>query len=183
MLLKTNKYYLFLLNLIIIYISNFVKQIKGKVMSLKNKIKAEIIAAMKAKDSNKLDILRLMSSFISNKEIALGIKGKEDLNDNEVMNILKSMVKSRENAIVEYEKINDTDSIANEKREIEIIVNFLPKPYNESETIAIVENIIKDINANSVKDTGKIMSVLNAREDANKFNKTLVAKIIKEKLN
>lgn len=151
-------------------------------MKLKMQIKAETIAAMKSKDKKKLSTLRLINTSITNKEIDLEIKGKEDLSDNEVINVLRSMVKSRENVIEIYEKVNDLDSVANEKAEIEIINTFLPILYNEEKTIAIAESAINETQSNSIKDMKKVMANIANRVDANNINKTLLAKIIKDKL-
>lgn len=145
-------------------------------------IKAETIAAMKSKDKKKLSTLRLINTSITNKEIDLEIKGKEDLSDNEVISVLRSMVKSRENVIEIYEKVNDLDSVANEKAEIDIINTFLPILYNEEKTIAIAESAINETQSNSIKDMKKVMANIANRVDANSINKTLLAKIIKDKL-
>lgn len=151
-------------------------------MKLKMQIKAETIAAMKSKDKKKLSTLRLINTSITNKEIDLEIKGKEDLSDNEVISVLRSMVKSRENVIEIYEKVNDLDSVANEKAEIDIINTFLPILYNEEKTIAIAESAINETQSNSIKDMKKVMANIANRVDANSINKTLLAKIIKDKL-
>lgn len=152
-------------------------------MTLKELIKAETIASMKNRDKTKLSTLRLINTAITNKEIDLGIKGKEDLKDNEVISVLKSMVKSRENAIEIYEKVNDLETVANEKAEIEIINKFLPTMYNEEKTNEIAELAIKETNSNSIKDMKTVMSHIASRSDANNINKTLLAKIIKDRLN
>lgn len=150
---------------------------------LKAQVKARMIAAMKAKEHDKLPTLRLMLSLINNKEIEQGIKGKSDLDDAGVIAVLKSMVKSRENVIADYQKLGDTEAVQKEQAEIDIISEFLPQPYAAEEVAKIVAQTIKELSASSIKDMGKVMGAIAKRDDNVKIDKTLAAELIKKSLD
>lgn len=140
-----------------------------------------MLDAMRAKDAQKLSLIRLMLSFITNKEIDKGIKGSEDLGDADVIAVLKSMVKSREHVIAQYEQSNDTEAIEKERQEINLIKEFLPVQYDKEKLEAILEEIIEVTGATSIKDMGKIMSAISAREDNSSIDRSLVSAILKSK--
>ena len=151
-------------------------------MSLKKKIEEKLNEALKAKDKNTYPTLRLVVSAIKDAEIAGRTKGQTKMSDSELTAILKKMIKQRNESCEVYKKAGRNELLENEKKEIEIISNFLPKQLGEEETKKICQDAIKSSGASSMKDMGKVMGVLKSKHaDTLDFSK--VSSIIKELLN
>ena len=141
-------------------------------MSLENKIETKLSEALKNKDKNVFPTLRLVLSAI--KDLKITKKMREDsLKDEEIINILKKMIKQRNDSCEAYKKAGRDDLLNNEKREIAVISEFLPKQLNHDETKKLCEEIIKSLKASSMKDMGKVMGTLKAQHgDVLDFSKT-----------
>ena len=141
-------------------------------MSLENKIETKLSEALKNKDKNVFPTLRLVLSAI--KDLKITKKMKEDsLKDEEIINILKKMIKQRNDSCEAYKKAGRDDLLNNEKKEIAVISEFLPKQLNDDETKKLCEDIIKSLKASSMKDMGKVMGALKAKHgDVLDFSKT-----------
>ena len=151
-------------------------------MSLQTKIETKLSEALKAKDKKTYSTLRLVVAAIKDTMIAKKIKDKKILQDNELIGILKKMVKQRNDSCDAYKKAGRSELLANEVAEIKIINEFLPKQLSEEETKKICEETIKSVNATSMKDMGKIMGVLKSKHaDSLDFSK--VSSILKGLLN
>ena len=147
-------------------------------MSLKNQIEEKLNQALKAKDKNTYPTLRLIVSAIKDAEIANRSKGKNDISDSDITTILKKMIKQRNESCEVYKKAGRTELLDSETKEINIINIFLPKQLNDEETKKICEEAIKSAGATSMKDMGKVMSVLKSKHaDTLDFSK--VSLIIK----
>ena len=96
-------------------------------MSLKKQIDDKLNQALKAKDKNTYPTLRLIVSAIKDAEIAGRSKGQKELKDSDIISLLKKMVKQRNESCEVYEKAGRKELLENEKKEIEVISNFLPK--------------------------------------------------------
>ncbi len=127
---------------------------------LKEKIGEEIKVAMKSKEKAKLQVLRSISAAIKQKEIDEKINSEDD---NEVITILNKMVKQRKDSVSEYVKANRLDLAEVESYEISIIEEFLPKKMTEEEASVVIENIVKEVNPSSMRDMGKVMSVIKEK--------------------
>lgn len=148
-------------------------------MSLEVKINDELKSAMKAKDSIRIDALRSLRSAI----IEFNKSGAErEMNNDDEMKLLKSAAKKRKDAIDMYEKGNRTDLAEKEKAELKIIEEFLPEQMSEAEITKIIEKVIADTGAESMKDMGKVMGAsmkaLKGMADGN-----VVQNIVKSKLS
>tara|TARA_Y100000816_G_scaffold265807_1_gene225924 strand:- start:47 stop:502 length:456 start_codon:yes stop_codon:yes gene_type:complete len=151
-------------------------------MSLENKIETKLSEALKNKDKNVFPTLRLVLSAI--KDLKITKKMKEDsLKDEEIINILKKMIKQRNDSCEAYKKAGRDDLLNNEKKEIAVISEFLPKQLNDDETKKLCEDIIKSLKASSMKDMGKVMGNLKAKHGdvldfskASQILKTLLTK-------
>ena len=151
-------------------------------MSLRKKIEAKLNETLKAKDKNTYPTLRLVVSAIKDAEIAGRTKGQKELSDSDITNILKKMIKQRNESCDVYKKAGRNELLENETKEIEVISFFLPKQLNEEETKKICEEVIKSSGASSIKDMGKVMGALKSKHaDTLDFSK--VSLIIKELLN
>ena len=148
-------------------------------MSLKKQIEEKLNAALKAKDKNIYQTLRLVVSAIKDAEIANRTKGQKEMSDSEVTSILKKMIKQRNESCEVYKKAGRNELLENETKEIEVISVFLPKQLNEEETKKICEEAIKSSGASSMKDMGKVMGILKSKHaDTLDFSK--VSLIIKD---
>ena len=130
-------------------------------MNLIDKIDENYKNAIKEKDSNSINTLRLVRSAIKDRLISL--RGKQDnLSDSEVLSLLQNLIKQRKDSIEAFNKANRQDLIDKEKAEIDVIEVFMPTQKNENETEEIIENIIVQNNFSSIKDMGKLMNILKS---------------------
>ncbi len=151
-------------------------------MSLQSKIETKLNEALKNKDKKTYSTLRLVVAAIKDTLIAKKLKDKQTLSDNDLISLLKKMVKQRNDSCEAYKKGGRNELVENEMSEIKIINEFLPKQLNEEETKKICLDTIKKVGASSVKDMGKVMSALKKDySDVLDFSK--VSKIIKANLN
>ena len=128
-------------------------------MSLFDKIDEKYKISIKEKDNNSINTLRLIKSSIKDKEIALRSK-QEKLLDKDILSLLQNMIKQRKDSIEAFAKANRNDLIEKEKNEVLVIEKFLPQQLSEGETKKIIAKIIQENNLSSLKDMGKLMSII-----------------------
>ena len=150
-------------------------------MSLQSKIENKLNEALKAKDKKTYSTLRLVIAGIKDAMIAKKIKDKQNLPDNDLIGLLKKMVKQRNDSVEAYKKAERQELLENEETEISIISQFLPKQLSEDETKKICDEIIKKVGASSIKDMGKVMGALK-KEYSDVLDFSKVSQIIKENL-
>ena len=150
-------------------------------MSLQTKIETKLNEALKAKDKKTYSTLRLVVAAIKDTIIAKKIKDKKTLPDNDLMSLLKKMVKQRNDSCDAYKKAGRNELLENEMSEIKIISEFLPKQLSEEETKKICLETMKKVGASSVKDMGKVMGALK-KEYSDVLDFSKVSQIIKENL-
>ena len=148
-------------------------------MSLKIEIEEKLKTALKQKDKNTYPTLRLVLSAIKDAEIANRSKENQEIPDNEIMTLLKKMIKQRNDSCEAYKKANREELLTAEIKEIEIITSFLPKQLSEIETKKICEEAIKLVGAVSMKDMGKVMGELKKDSKAGSIDFSKVSIIIK----
>ena len=147
-------------------------------MSLQNKIEEKLNQSLKNKDKNLYPTLRLIVSAIKDVIIANRTKEKKDLTDQDIVGLLKKMVKQRSESCEVYKQAGRNELLESELKEIEIIKFFLPKQLSEEETKKLCEDVIKKLGANSIKDMGKVMGeIKKTHGDVLDFSK--VGSIIK----
>ena len=152
-------------------------------MSLKSKIESDYQNSLKSKDKGKISTYRLILASIKDLDIAnrSGPK-KKDTDDNDVKQLLKKMIKQRSESIEIYKKNNREDLLKVEENEVSILSNYLPKQLSDEETKNVCLEVVKKINAQSVKDMGKVMGELKKNYSDNlDFSKA--GAILKEVLN
>ena len=111
--------------------------------------------------------------------IAKKIRDKTALSDADLTNLLKKMVKQRNDSCEAYKKAGREELLAQEMKEIEIISHFLPKQLSETEIKKICEDTIKSVGATSIKDMGKVMGQLKKASNADAIDFSKVSTIIK----
>ena len=151
-------------------------------MSLRNKIDEDYKQSIKNKDQQKIDTLRLIRSAIKDKDISSRTsENKEGINDSEILSLLLNLIKQRNDSIEQFQKAKRDDLIKNEKSEIEVIKDYLPQQKTQEETEKIINEIIISNNLESIKDMGKLMSIIK-NDYAGEVDLGLVGKIAKSKL-
>jgi uncharacterized protein YqeY len=151
-------------------------------MSLRNKIDEDYKQSIKNKDQKKIDTLRLIRSAIKDKDISSRTsENKEGINDSEILSLLLNLIKQRNDSIEQFQKAKRDDLIKNEKSEIEVIKDYLPQQKTQEETEKIINEIISGNNLESIKDMGKLMSIIK-NDYAGEVDMGLVGKIAKSKL-
>ena len=130
-------------------------------MSIRKKIEADLQLALKEKNRTLISTLRLIIAGIKDKDIAFRSKdNKEGIKEDDIKQLLKKMIKQRNESIEIYKKSNRNDLLDIEKKEVQIISKFLPKQFSEEETNKICKETINKVGATSVKDMGKVMGML-----------------------
>ena len=130
-------------------------------MSIRKKIEADLQLALKEKNRTVISTLRLIIAGIKDKDIAFRSKdNKEGIKEDDIKQLLKKMIKQRNESIEIYKKSNRNDLLDIEKKEVQIISKFLPKQFSEEETNKICKETINKVGATSVKDMGKVMGML-----------------------
>ena len=150
-------------------------------MSLQSNIETKLSEALKAQDKKTYSTLRLVIAAIKDTMIAKKIRDKNTLPDNDLIALLKKMVKQRNDSCEAYKKAGRKELLENEMSEIAIINDFLPKQLNEVETKKICLEKIKEVGAVTIKDMGKVIGPLKKEySDVMDFSK--VSQIIRENL-
>jgi len=117
--------------------------------------------AMRARDKQKISTIRLINAAIKDRDIAIRSEDNlQGVSDKEILSILSKMIKQRKESAKQYEEGGRLELAQQEFEEIEIIENFLPRQLDLNEIEQIVKKIILEINANSLRDMGKVMSLL-----------------------
>ena len=133
-------------------------------MSLKVTIETEYKNALKSKDKIKISTYRLILSSIKDLDISnRSGPNKKETDDEDIKKLLKKMMKQRTESIDIYKKNNRSDLLEIEQNEFNILSSFLPKQLSDADTKKICEEIISKLDANSIKDMGKVMGELKKK--------------------
>lgn len=141
------------------------------------KIKSEIVNAMKEKDTLKLQTLRGIKGDADMEHI----NKKVEINDELLINVLSRGIKTRKESILEFEKGGRDDLIEKTNKEIELLQTFLPKQLSSEEVEKIIDEVFKKVNPTSEKEMGLIMKEVTPLVKG-KADMKEVSTIIKEKL-
>ena len=128
---------------------------------MRDVIKNALKKAMLEKDTHKITTIRLILAAIKDRDIASRGTAKDGTISNEdILQLLQSMIKQRQDSINMYQKGGRQDLVDSEQFEIDLIKTFLPKQMNDEETKSAVEEIIKSVGATGLKDMGAVMAGL-----------------------
>lgn len=125
-------------------------------MTLKEKLQEDWKTAMKAKDSFRSTVISMARAAILQEEKTNSIK----LDDEGVITILSKEVKQRRDSIVEFEKGNRQDLVDQTKKEISILMEYLPQQLTEEQIGEIVKSAVNNLKATSMKEMGKVMAAI-----------------------
>ncbi len=145
---------------------------------LLEKLQDEMKKALKSGEKERLSVIRMLISEIKKVQI----DKKKELTDEEIIQILQRYAKQRKEAIQQYKKANREDLVEKEERELEIVQEFLPEPLSKEEIEKIVEEVIKETGASSMKDMGKVMKTVMEKVKG-RAEGSIVSQIVKSKLS
>ncbi len=146
-------------------------------MSLKEKITEDMKAAMRAKDSERLATIRLVTAAIKQREVDERI----ELNDEQVLSVLEKMVKQRKDSITQFEAGGRQDLADKEKAELVVLAAYMPAQLSDAEVQAEVQAAVVLVGAAGPQDMGKVMGVLKGKL-AGRADMTAVSAIVKAAL-
>lgn len=127
--------------------------------TLAEKVRADMTAAMKAQEKEKLSTLRMLQSALKNEQINVG----HELSDEEAMSVIRKAVKQRQDSIEQYANAGRTELADKERTEMDLLKMYLPAEMSEEELEAGLREIIASTGAQSKKDLGKVMKEATAR--------------------
>lgn len=148
-------------------------------MAIRDQLMADVKAAMIAKDSLKLNTLRFLQAAVKNREIELR---PEPITEDDVMAVLKKVVKQRKESIEQYTNGGRQDLVDQEMAELKVLEVYLPAQMSREQIEAIVTEVVAKLGAKTVKDMGTVMKECVARTAGSADNKIL-SEVIKSKLS
>jgi uncharacterized protein YqeY len=135
-------------------------------MSLREQITAAVKTAMLARDAERTSTLRMVQAKLKDTDIAARPKGITAIPDDEIFAMLRSMIKSRRDAVALYRQGGREELAAKEEAEISVIEEFLPQTLTGDALAAAIQAAITDSGATSGKDMGKVIGALKAKHGA-----------------
>lgn len=148
---------------------------------LRDNINNALKTAMKEQDKMRLPTLRLISAALKDRDIANRGEGKPMVEDSELQAILARMIKQREESAKMYEEGNRQELAQNERQEIDVIREFLPRQLDQTEVEAAILQALNETSAEGLRDMGKVMAWLKERYTG-QMDFTHASSIIREKL-
>jgi len=135
-------------------------------MSLRDQFTEQLKASMKAGDAPRTSTLRMILARLKDIDIAARPKGIDKVPDEDVVAMLRGMVKSRRESVEMYAQGNRPELAAKEEAEIAVIESFLPSQMDAASMEQAVADAVAETGATSIKDMGKVMAVLKAKHAA-----------------
>jgi len=146
-------------------------------MPLRDKLTEDMKNAMKSRDDLRLSAIRLIRSAVKNKDIEL----KRDLNDQEIVEVVASLVKQRKESIRLFTEAGRLDLAGKEEKELAVLLEFLPQQLSRDEIAALVEQVVAECGAQGGKDMGRVMKALMPHL-AGRADGKIVSELVREKL-
>jgi uncharacterized protein YqeY len=146
-------------------------------MSLKERITEDMKNAMRAKDSERLGVIRMITSAIKQIEVDERI----ELDDARVLSVVEKMIKTRKESVAQFQAGNRPDLVEKENKEIAQLQVYLPAQLSDSELDALIAAAIAQTGAASIKDMGKVMGIIKGQAQG-KADMAVVGAKIKAKL-
>ncbi len=128
-------------------------------MSLKAQLTSDMKDAMRAKQSERLGVIRLILAAIKQIEVDT----RKDLDEAAVLTVIEKQIKQRKESIRQFSDAGRDDLVAKEQAEMELLQPYLPEQLSDAELDALIDEIIAATGAESIKDMGKVMGQLKGR--------------------
>lgn len=150
--------------------------------ALRIRLSEELKQSLHAKNTVKTATVRLILAALKDRDISARSKGNnEGISDDEILALLQTMIKQRNESVQMYQEGGRPELAAREQAEINVIVEFLPKQLNESEIQNVVKLAIEKSEASTVKDMGRVMALLKA-EYAGQMDFSKASQCVKKEL-
>ena len=146
-------------------------------MELKERLNEDMKQAMKAKDKNRLSVIRMVRGAVRDKEI----NNRAELDDDGVLEVIASQIKKRKDALEQLRKSNRDDLVEAETEQIEVLQGFLPAQLSQEEIEAVIVGAIEELGATSMRDMGKVMGKL-VPQLRGKADNSVVSQLVRQKL-
>ncbi len=127
-------------------------------MSLKTRIHDDMKTALKAGEKDRLSVIRMAMAAIKQREV----DNRIELDDAAVLAVIDKMVKQHRESITQFEAGGRQDLVDKEKREIDVLQDYLPEPLSDTELSALIDTAITETGAESMRDMGKVMAQIKA---------------------
>ncbi|MBB1127564.1 GatB/YqeY domain-containing protein [Limosilactobacillus balticus] len=147
-------------------------------MSLLQQLTSDMVLAMKNRDKETLNVVRMLKAAVQNEQIELG----HDLSTNEEITVMAREYKQRKESLEEFEKTGREDLINQAKNELAIVEKYMPKQLSKDEVTKIVKKVIDELNASSMKNFGQVMGAVMPRVQGQADGK-VVNQVVKEQLS
>ncbi len=148
-------------------------------MSLTARLEADFKKAMLAKDKERVGLLRMLKSSLKNEMIK---SKQQELADEAVVKLFKSEIKKRKDSAEQYEKGDRGDLATQERKEIEIIEDYLPEQMSQDEIRQVVQQVIQDMGQAAPSQFGQVMKSV-MEKISNQADGSLVSQVVKEEIN
>lgn len=147
-------------------------------MTVQERIQKELVEAMKAKDSLRMDVLRGMKSAIKHKEV----EKRHPLSETEALQVLNSLVNQRKDSIEQFTKGGRSDLADKEASELKILESYLPAAVDEKEIQRAIAEAIAELKATSPKDLGRVMKAVMARLAGGRVEGKVINEMVRAQL-
>lgn len=141
-------------------------------MSLQQRVNDELKSSMLARQAVRTGTLRMLKAALGYAQIE---KKTETLSDADVMTLIQREAKKRRDSIEEFEKAGRTEMAANEKAELEVLSEYLPKALSAEELESLIREVITEVGATSKKDMGAVMKAAQSKVDGRADGKSVSA--------
>jgi uncharacterized protein YqeY len=147
-------------------------------MSLHDRLTEDLKLAMKARDQLRMDVIRMIKAAVMNKEMEI----KKDLDDAEMSRVMTTMIKQRRESIEQFEKGQRAELADKERQEIAILESYLPQALSPEQLSAIVDSVIRDTGARSLKEMGIVMKAVMVRVAGQPVDGKQISDLVRSKL-
>ena len=128
-------------------------------MSLKDRVTEDMKNAMRAKDSERLGTIRMITSAIKQREV----DGRITLDDAQVLSVIEKMIKTRKESIAQFQSGGREDLVAKEQKEVDLLQAYLPEQLSEADLDKLIADSIAESGATSIKEMGKAMALIKQK--------------------
>ena len=147
-------------------------------MSLHDRLTEDLKLAMKARDQLRMDVIRMIKAAVMNKEMEV----KKDLDDAEMSRVMTTMIKQRRESIEQFEKGQRAELADKERQEIAILESYLPQALSPEQLSAVVDSVIRESGARSLKETGIVMKAVMVRIAGQPVDGKQISDLVRSKL-
>lgn len=148
-------------------------------MGLREQILEDVKSAMKNKEADRLAAVRFLQSAIKYREIELRPNA---ITDQDILGVIKKLVKQRKDSIAEFEKAGRQELVDKEKFELSVLETYLPQQMSAEQVTQIVEDVMKSMGANSIKQMGAVIKEVMAKT-AGQADGKMISDLVKSKLS